>query len=200
MSDMPQLQEHVNAASTAMLVMDYQNGVLASVDGAEELLARAADALDAVRKAGVTVGYVRVALTSEGLAAVPATNKTFARLASGGLSVDADSPATAVPDDLAPRAGDIVVRKTRVGAFSTTNLHEQLQVRGIDTLILTGIATSGVVLSTVRDAADRDYRLLLVHDLCADRDSAVHEMLVTKVFPRQADVVSAEDLPDLIAR
>jgi hypothetical protein len=123
MSDMPQLQEHVNAASTAMLVMDYQNGVLASVDGAEELLARAADALDAVRKAGVTVGYVRVALTSEELAAVPATNKTFARLASGGLSVDADSPATAVPDDLAPRAGDIVVRKTRVGAFSPTNLH-----------------------------------------------------------------------------
>lgn len=70
----------------------------------------------------------------------------------------AEAPETAVDERVAPQADDIVVRKTRVGALSTTDLHEQLRERGIDTLILAGIATGGVVLSTVRDAADRDYR------------------------------------------
>lgn len=70
--------------------------------------------------------------------------------------------------------------------------------RGVDTLILAGIATSGVVLSTMRDAADRDYRLYVLEDGCFDRDPAVHELLMEKVFPRQGYVVSIVDLPDLL--
>jgi len=94
---------------------------------------------------------------------------------------------------------DIVVRKTRVGAFSTTDLDQQLRDRGIDTLVLGGISTSGVVLSTLRDAADRDYRLLVLADLCADGDPEVHRVLLEKVFPRQADVVTSEQLTELLA-
>ncbi|HEY1485834.1 MAG TPA: isochorismatase family cysteine hydrolase [Micromonosporaceae bacterium] len=88
--------------------------------------------------------------------------------------MNADDPETAIVDRLTPEPGDVVVRKRRVGAFSTTDLDEQLRRRGIDTLVLTGIATSGVVLSTARDAADRDYRILVVHDLCLDSDPEVH--------------------------
>ena len=71
-------------------------------------------------------------------------------------------------DRVAPRTGDIVVRKVRVGAFSTTDLDAQLRERGVDTLILAGISTSGVVLSTVRDASDRDYRVVVLADATAD--------------------------------
>jgi nicotinamidase-related amidase len=56
--------------------------------------------------------------------------------------------------------------------------------------VLTGIATSGVVLSTVREAADKDYRLTVLADCCADGDQEVHQVLTTKVFPRQADVLT----------
>ncbi len=95
----------------------------------------------------------------------------------------ANSPTTAIHEDIAPQA---VVRKTRVGAFSTTDLHEQLRDRGITTAILAGISTSGMVLSTVRDAADRDYRVLVLTDASADPEPGVHEFLTEKIFPRQA--------------
>jgi nicotinamidase-related amidase len=85
-----------------------------------------------------------------------------------------------------------------VGAFSTTDLHEQLQERGIDTLVLAGISTSGVVLSTVRDGHDRDYALYVLSDASADPDAEVHAFLTTKLLPRQADVITLADLPDLL--
>jgi nicotinamidase-related amidase len=93
---------------------------------------------------------------------------------------------------LKPAADEEVFTKKRVGAFSTTNLRERLKARGIDTLVLTGIATSGVVLSTIRDAADGDWRLVVISDCCADMDAEVHRVLTEKVFPRQADVIKLE--------
>jgi len=185
---------------TAVLLMDYQNGVIDRFAGTDPgLLVRAAAAITTARAAGATVGYVRVALDPTEAAAVPPTNKTFRGLASRG-SMGADDPATAVADAIAPRDGDIVVRKKRVGAFSTTDLDARLRERGIDTLVLGGISTSGVVLSTVRDAADRDYRIVLLEDLCVDQDQEVHRVLLTKVFPRQAEVVTSDRLADMLAR
>jgi nicotinamidase-related amidase len=116
-----------------------------------------------------------------------------------GKGFHSDSPATAVHGDIAPQAGDIVVRKTRVGAFSTTDLDRQLKERGIVTLLLAGISTSGVVLSTVRDAADRDYQVFVIADASADREPDVHAFLTTKVFPSQATVVRVADLDRLLS-
>jgi nicotinamidase-related amidase len=121
-----------------------------------------------------------------------------ARIAAGPQAFHADSPTTAIHDKVAPQDGDIIVRKTRVGAFSTTDLERQLRDRSIDTLVLAGISTSGVVLSTVRDASDRDYRLFVLSDATADPDPEVHAVLMEKVFPRQAEVVTVADLDDLI--
>ncbi len=60
-------------------------------------------------------------------------------------------------------------------------------------LVLIGAATSGVVLSTLREAADRDYRLTVLADGCLDADEEVHRVLHDKVFPRQAEVVSVDE-------
>lgn len=57
-------------------------------------------------------------------------------------------------------------------------------------MILTGIATSGVVLSTLREAADKDYQLTVLSDCCADADEEVHQILINKIFSRQADVMT----------
>lgn len=105
-----------------------------------------------------------------------------------------DSTEAAIHEAVAPRPGDIVVRKTRVGAFSTTDLDRQLREQNVDTLILAGISTSGVVLSTVRDAADRDFRIYVLEDGCSDPDREVHVMLTQKVFPRQAYVTSIAEM------
>ncbi len=176
--------------STALLVMDYQRAIVERLPDAEERLMRMRDAIATARAAGLTIAYVRVALTREEAAAVPTANLRFSRAAASG-SMDADSPATRIHPAIAPADGDLVVRKRRVGAMSTTDLDAQLRARGIDTLVLAGISTSGVVLSTLLEAADRDYRLYVVADGCADPDREVHRVLLERVFPRQATVVES---------
>jgi nicotinamidase-related amidase len=183
----------IDARRAVLLVMDYQAGIVSRLDDPAELLTRIRDAIATARGRGVQIGYVRVAFADADYAAVPATNKTFSAIVGGG-QMHHDAPETALHDAVAPEPGDLIVRKTRVGAFSTTDLHQQLRERGIDTLILAGISTSGVVLSTVRDAADRDYRLYVLEDATADTDAEVHDVLIRKVFPRQADVISTAEL------
>jgi nicotinamidase-related amidase len=107
--------------------------------------------------------------------------------------MDEQDPATALHPDLGRSPSDLVVVKRRVSAFAGSDLDVVLRALGIDHLVLSGIATSGVVLSTVREAADRDFRLTVLKDGCVDGDPEVHRVLVDKVLPRQADVTSVAD-------
>ncbi len=195
---MNEFEKPLDPGRTAVLVMDFQPGILANLPDSETPLDRAAAAIAVARAAGATVGYVRVAFTPEDLEGVPETSRMAKRAAEAGERLDAGSPQTAVHERVAPLEGDIVVRKTRVGAFSTTDLDEQLSARGIDTIVLAGISTSGVVLSTVRDAHDRDYRVLVLADASADPKAEVHEFLTTEIFPRQAEVITVEELDRLL--
>jgi nicotinamidase-related amidase len=124
---------------TALLVMDFQQGVVQRIPGLEPLLARVQQVIADMREHGGTIAYVRVAFTEEDWAAVPPANPIFAQVSQNRMMHHED-PLTAIHDALAPQPGDIVVRKTRVGAMSTTDLDRQLRDRGIDTLVLTGSA------------------------------------------------------------
>jgi len=68
-----------------------------------------------------------------------------------------------------------------------------LRARGIANLVFFGITTSGIVLSTLRRAFDLDYRCVVLKDACFDRDEEVHRVLIGKVFPAQASVVTVEE-------
>jgi nicotinamidase-related amidase len=183
-------------ATTALLVMDYQHGTLGRLPDADALLTRAQETIELLRSRGVTIGYVRV-----GFADGEKPGGRMGTLVTPEIlpMLHADAPGTQIHDRVAPHDGDIVVRKVRVGPFGTTDLHSQLQARGIDTLILAGLSTSGVVLSAVRDGHDRDYRLVVVSDLTADPEPDVHEFLIGRVISKQADVVTAADLPGLLS-
>jgi nicotinamidase-related amidase len=188
--------EPIDPSKTALLIMDYQNGIIPMAENPEQLLAGARQAIDLIRSHAGTIGYVRVGFADASEIAGP-----MGKRVGGAAALEhfhADHANTQVHADIAPEPGDIVVRKNRVGPFGSTDLHEQLQARGIDTLVLAGISTSGVVLSTVRDAYDRDYRLIVLADLSADPDAEVHEVLTGKVFPGQAEVISAAELHGLL--
>lgn len=187
----------LDRARTAVLIMDYQAGVVERhpVDHAA-LLARANTVLAAARAAQLPVIYVVVAFRA-GHPEIGPGNALFRELKQTGRFAAGD-PATEIHAAIAPQAGDIVVTKRRVSAFAGSDLELILRARGLDTLVLFGLATSGVVLSTVRQAADADYRLIVLADCCADRDAEVHRVLTEKVFPRQADVVTAEQFLELI--
>lgn len=187
----------IDPARTALLVMDYQNGIIGRVSDGAGLLAAARETIEIVRGAGAHIGYVRVGF-ADGEAPTGTMGSRIGAEAAR-TTFHADAPATQVHDDVAPRDGDIVVRKTRVGPFLTTDLDAQLRERGIDTLLLAGISTSGVVLSTVRDGHDRDYRLIVVSDLCADPEPDIHGFLVGRIFPRQAEVVDRAELHERLS-
>jgi len=189
----------IDPKTTALLVMDYQPGIIGMLgDDGPALLARAKETIRIARAHGATIGYVRVAFDDPDYAKIPPHSRFSQLLETAGRAFHHDAPATAIHDDIEPESNDIVVRKTRVGAFSTTDLDAQLKARGITTLLLAGISTSGVVLSTVRDAADRDYRVVVIADACADRDADVHATLTQKVFPGQALVIDLADLDALL--
>jgi nicotinamidase-related amidase len=175
-----------------LLLMDFQHGVVESL-GAPSVLAAADRAAGAARAARVPVMFVRVGFRP-GYPEVAPSNATFSAITSqAGDAYTEDHPATQVHAALAPLDTEPVVVKRRVSAFSGSDLDVLLRGASADALVLAGIATSGVVLSTLRQAADLDYHLTVLADACADRDPEVHRVLTEKVFPRQALVTTTDE-------
>lgn len=183
----------MNEAKAALLVMDLQTAIVDRFAGESSggLLERLAVAITAARAASVPVIYVRVAFR-DGAPEISADNLAFAPL-SKSLSFAETDPQSDIHDALAPLPGDVVVTKRRVSAFTGSDLDLVLRAAGIRDLVLAGISTSGVVLSTLREAADRDFRLLVLSDGCIDADPEIHRVLIEKVFPRQARVLAIQE-------
>ena len=173
---------------TAVVIMDYQNDIVANyAEDGEELLKRASFVLDGARTCGIGVVYVVVRFREGYPDVLPYNRERFAgRLQEG-------TPGAEIHPAVAPRPGEVIVTKRRTGPFSTTDLEAVLRAMGASTLVLMGVATSGCVLTAVRWAADLDYNLVVVSDCCADRDAEVHRVLTEKLFPRQATVVTAQE-------
>jgi len=187
------------ASRFALVLLDFQPPTLSSLgDQAAAVLDNATHALAWARSQELTVAHVRVGFTESDFHAIPEHNKTFGGLRGGHRFVDGTAECEFV-EPLRPESGEICVRKTRFGAFGTTDLEAQLRGAGVDSLILAGQSTSGVVLSTVREAADLDFRLVVLADACGDPDPEVQRYLLSSLFPRQADVITTSALGDLVA-
>ena len=182
-------------AHTAVLSMDCQTGIVSIYAKADKdaFLARAAGVLNHARARGMSVIHVQVGFRP-GLPEVSSRNVFF-----GGIKSSAQhqklfqEPLGAIPAVIAPKEGEIVITKHRVSAFAGTDLAMILRANEIDTLVLYGIATSGVVLSTLAEAADADFRLAVIKDCCTDLDSNLHDCLINKFFPSRASVLSARE-------
>lgn len=178
---------------TVVLVLDYQIEIVSLLPDEVQvpLLQRTANLLKAARKANLPVVYVVVRFR-DGYPELSPRNLGFQGLKETGRLREGQ-PGTEICPMVAPQLGELVLVKRRVGAFSSTELESLLRAQGFTTLVLLGVATSGVVLSTVRWAADLDYRLVVVGDACANRDAEVHQVLLEKIFPRQAAVVTTAE-------
>jgi nicotinamidase-related amidase len=175
------------ADHSALLVMDVQPGVIDRTPDPSAYLARVTEAVRAARAHAVPVIQVIVGFRP-GMPEVSRRNQTF-NTARQQRPAFLSDPRPAIT----PEGTDLVVTKRRVSAFTGSDLEVILRAGEIDHLVLCGIATSGVVLSTLREAADKDYRCTVLADLCADTDTEVHAVLTGKVFPRQARVINAAD-------
>lgn len=176
---------------SVLLVMDFQRGVVERF-GDEKTLDAATRAVQAARAAQVPVMFVRVAFRP-GYPERAESNLTFSAVMAAGDGMTEAHPDTQIHAALEPQADEPVILKRRVSAFSGSDLDVLLRAAGADTLVLAGLSTSGVVLSTLRQAADLDYRLTVLSDACGDRDPEVHRVLLEKVFPRQAVVTTTDE-------
>jgi nicotinamidase-related amidase len=186
-------QLSVDPARTAVLSMDLQAGIVSLYVKDQELLTRAASVLRRARAVGMRVIHVQVGFRAN-LPEVSTRNLLFAGIKSSPQHQRLfQGTAGAIHSAVAPQADEIVITKHRVSAFAGTDLEMILRANDIETLVLFGIATSGVVLSTLLEAADADYRLVVIKDCCADLDLELHNCLVNKLFPRQAHVLTASE-------
>ncbi len=175
------------AERTALLVMDVQQGIVDRVKNIDAYLAKVKEAVDSAHQMKVPVFLVVVGFR-EGTPEIHSSNKMFNSIKDG------TRPGFINPKPiLNPTSDDIVITKRRVSAFSGSDLEVLLRAKKIDHLVLGGVATGGVVLSTLREAADKDYQVTVLSDLCADADDEVNSVLLNKVFPRQATVMTSEE-------
>lgn len=183
-----------DVAHTALLGMDCQAGIVSIyVKPPEQFVERASTVLRAARKLGMLVVHVQVGFRP-GFPEVSGRNKLFAAIkASPQHQKLFQGAAGVIHPALGPEPGDLVVTKHRVNAFAGTDLEMLLRAREVETIALFGIATSGVVLSTLLHACDCDYKLIVIADCCADVDAELHQVLLTRLFPQRGDVLTATE-------
>ncbi len=183
-------------ARTAIVVIDLQHGIVgrdpAPYSGAE-VVARASSLCSAVRAAGGTVVLVHVTPSPDGRDA---------------LAMPSDSPSVTPAErpanwaELVPELDrqptDILITKRQWGAFYGTELDLQLRRRGVDTIILCGIATNIGVESTARDAYERGYTQVFVEDATSARSQAEHAFVMGTSFPRMGRVRSTAEVLDAL--
>ncbi|MDR3708872.1 MAG: hydrolase [Capsulimonadaceae bacterium] len=177
----------IDPSKTALVLIDLQRGItyrdVAPRSGAE-VVANAVKLTERFHELNATVVLVRVSFAGDGADRVH-------------RPIDAPLPQGTPPDgwdqivpELGPKSGDIVVTKRQWGAFYGTDLDLHLRRRGIETLVLGGIATSIGVESTARDAFERNYGLIAVEDAMADMSADAHAFTISHIFPRISRVRS----------
>ena len=174
----------------ALLTLDCQMGIFGFVPGVEAVIPIGAKAVEFARQQSFQIIHVGLGFAA-GHPEISEVESPFARVKQNNLFVKG-TPSAGFHSAIA-RPGELVVHKQRVDAFSENELHLILRARGIGNLVFFGITTSGIVLSTLRRAFDLDYRCVVLKDACFDRDEEVHRVLVEKIFPSQATVVTVEE-------
>lgn len=195
---------NLNPSSTAVAVLDVQPFIISMVKGSEERVPNVLRVIDAGQKASCLTIYVSVAFEHDEWAKIGPNLKNFhglkIQMGSSDTAPDflhVDSEAAKLHPQVQQRVSkgeSFLIRKIRFGPLSHTGLLEKLQSRNIDTLILVGFKTSGAVLSTVRVAADHDFKVIVVEDAITDPDVQSHEALIQKLFPEQGHVVGTFEI------
>ncbi|MBI3937824.1 MAG: cysteine hydrolase [Betaproteobacteria bacterium] len=189
------------ASDTMFLVLDMINDIVHE-DGPNgkkgygpELARRrtipnTAEALRKARAAGVKIGYVRVGFSPD-YRECPPTSKLFQGARKAGL-FKLGTWGTEVHPALAPQPGDFDIVKHRVSPFYATPLEAILRANGIRRLVVSGVSTSGAVLSAAKDGHDRDYDIVVLEDCCCALTEAQHQAVIEQMQRIATITTSAE--------
>ncbi|KAJ5750597.1 Isochorismatase family protein [Penicillium manginii] len=179
--------------ATTLLILDIQNGIVDIFDKfiTEPYLERLVKTIAAARNESINIIYVVTAFR-QGYPDTHPLNASTGPVTAAGKYQEASADVQLHPA-VQPLPTEPIITKRRVSAFMSTELDLLLRCSGTDHLVVAGIATSGAVLSTIRQAQDLDFHITVLRDLCLDRDEEVHRVLIDKVFGRKTDVFNAHE-------
>ena len=193
----------LDQAKTALLVMDFDNDIvheegalkgfgLAQMVKENDVLGKVNTMLGAARGAGVKVIYVSVTFRPGYPEVSPYTGLFQGVMASNAL-VEGTWGAQ-IHEAVAPLEGEPIVTKRAVSAFAASDLEKILQVSGVSTLLLCGVATNFVVEGTAREAADRGYNVVVVGDCCSSLSQEAHDASLNTVLPFLATITTLDEV------
>lgn len=167
----------IDRNKSAVIVIDFQVGSLGFFPKEIEsgLISRANQISAAARQKGIPVIFLRFQKAER-------------------------TPDTELHPQLFVQPGELVLAKKKSSPFSTTDLDDRMKKRGIDTLVIFGVYTGGAVLSTVKWAAEMDYKMFVISDCCAERDEEVQRVLMGKVLTHKTTVLTAKGFLELLDR
>jgi nicotinamidase-related amidase len=177
----------------ALIVIDLQKGVLElpTVHPVDDIVKRSASLAAAFRRHRLPVVLVNVSGGAPGR-----TEAGRSRLA----DLVARSNWTELADKLDAQPDDLRVTKETWGAFHGTALDDRLQALGVTQVVLSGIATSAGVESTARSAHEHGYHVVLATDAMTDRDAAVHQNSIERIFPRLGETATTAEILDMLEK
>ena len=193
----------IDNAHTALLAMDFENDIVhengafkdfgfAAMVKQNDVFTKTAKLLAAARRSGVKVIYVVVKFRS-GYPERPANAGLWGALVEANAVVEGTWGAE-IHESVTPRDGEPVVTKRGVSAFYGSDLALLLATVGIDTLLLTGVATNFVVEGTAREATDRGYNVVIVGDCCASMSQEAHDAALTTALPFLATISNLDEV------
>ncbi len=185
--------------NSVFVIMDFQQTIvknMVSTAVSESAIINTLKLREKAREAGVPVLYIKVAF-SERYEEIDEWNKLFASIKQLDILKIGDE-GTCLDERIIPSVTESVFIKHRVSAFSSSEFSGYLENNKVKTLILAGLSTSGVILSTVRQASDLDYRIIVAEDACGDREEHVHRFLMEDILPMQAEVLDTETIIKLL--
>ncbi len=189
----------IDPARTALLALDFQRDNIDATPGIKDLrvLESSARVLDAARRKGLRVIHITASVRRDYLDMPRASSLWLTLRESKTLIIG--TPGAEIDPLVAPRADELVINKTCVDPFLTTNLGQALVNFDVNTLVLIGLWTNYVVEATARHAADMGYRVVVVRDCCASNDEQNHEFAMTRILPTIATVARLDDVLTALA-
>jgi nicotinamidase-related amidase len=178
---------------TALVLIDLQNGIVSRDTkpySASAVVERSRSLAQAFRAKGAPVVYVHVLIHD--FLALPADEPT-------SLPKDIPASASDIAESAGKQSGDLLIAKRHWGAFAGTNLEQELRSRGIDTVVLAGIATNMGVESTLRQGTGLGFGFVTVEDACSTSSQEMQDFAFKTIFPRLSQVRTTQQVLDAIA-
>jgi len=186
------IMQHLDANSTALVLIDLQKGVMGRACApypAADVLKASMQLAGRFRQAGAPVVLVNVGWSSDLKDAPRQPVDQPVQVPPGGFPPEFMELAAGLK-----QPGDICITKRQWGAFHGTELDLQLRRRGIQTIVLGGIATNIGVESTARQAWELGYAVVLVEDATSGQSAEMHQFAVKNIFPRISRIAKTTDI------